>query len=97
VCYIFRCPLINKCYKVNYGGTAEACGIVAGAAALVLEQFPLYTPEEVKQHLVNKATDGAISWLAPSRIRPGTPNRMLYIGSDESMGKLHYYINNLIN
>ena len=34
--------------------------MVAGAEALVLEKYPYYTPAEVKQHLINQATDGAI-------------------------------------
>ena len=80
LCKICRCFRPRKCYLTRSGDTKEACGIVAGAAALVLERFPHYTPEEVKQYLVNKATDGAINmeWLLP-RI---TPNKLLYVGNN---------------
>jgi len=79
----------KKCYEERFGDTKEACGIVAGAAALVLERFPHYSPEEVKQHLVNEATDGVIKLhqLLP-RIRAKTPNKLLYIGDNGCKGKL---------
>jgi len=79
-----RC-LFRKCYKQRFGDTTEACGIVAGAAALVLERFPCYTPEEIKQHLVDEATDGVINMgqLLPAK----TPNKLLYIGSDGCKSK----------
>ena len=82
----FKLP--NNCYKTRYGDTKEACGIAAGAAALVLEKLPNYTPKQVK--LVNEATDGAINMLQlfPKR-RAETPNKLLYIGSDDKcVGKL---------
>ena len=89
----------KKCYEERYGDTKEACGIVAGAAALVLEQFPRYTPEEVKQHLANKATDGAINmeWLLP-RMKAKTPNKLLYIGKDDGcIGKLTTTLSHVVH
>ena len=84
----------KKCYEERFGDTKEACGIVAGAAALVLERFPRYSPEKVKQYLVSEATDGAINMyqLLP-RIRAKTPNKLLYFGNDGCMGKLNVKIN----
>ena len=81
----------KKCYEERFGDTKEACGIVAGAAALVLERFPRYSPEKVKQYLVSEATDGVINMyqLLP-RIRAKTPNKLLYIGNDGCKGKLNF-------
>jgi len=41
-------------------GTLASCGIVAGAAALVLEKFPQYTPQQVKEYLINQSTLGIV-------------------------------------
>ena len=63
-------------------GTAEACSIVAGAAALVLEEHPDYTPAQVKQFLIDNATDGAINMDALTFMQgdKGT-NKLLYVGN----------------
>ena len=63
-------------------GTAQACAIVTGAAALVLEKYPHYTPAEVKQHLINSATDGVINMESLRFIEGdrGT-NKLLYVGN----------------
>ena len=63
-------------------GTAQSCSIVAGAAALVLERHPDYTPAEVKQYLIDNATDGVINMDALSLLQgdKGT-NKLLYIGN----------------
>jgi len=37
-----------------------SCGIVAGAAALVLEKFPHYTPQPVEEYLVNQSPLGIV-------------------------------------
>ena len=56
--------------------------MVAGAAALVLEKYPRYTPAEVKQYLIDMATDGAIKSI------PGNQgankliiNKLLFVGN----------------
>ena len=55
-------------------GTSMATPHVAGAAALVLAQNPAFTPQQVRDSLVNNATTGVIS-------NPGTgsPNRLLFV------------------
>ena len=52
--------------------------MVAGAAALVLEKHPRYSPAEVKQYLIDKATDGVINMDSVSGDRGA--NKLLYIG-----------------
>jgi subtilisin family serine protease len=54
-------------------GTSMASPQVAGAAALVLDAFPAYTPAQVRKYLVDRATTGRIS------DRRGAPNRLLYV------------------
>ena len=54
-------------------GTSMASPQVAGAAALVLDAFPSYTPAQVRRYLVDRATTGRV------RDRKGAPNRLLFI------------------
>jgi subtilisin family serine protease len=56
-------------------GTSMATPHVAGAAALTLSANPAWTPQQVRDHLVNNATTGAIS-----NVGTGTPNRLLFVG-----------------
>ena len=63
-------------------GTAHACAIVTGAAALVLEKYPHYTPAEVKQYLIDEATNDAINMNALRfRERNKSTNKLLYVGN----------------
>ena len=63
-------------------GTAQACAIVTGAAALVLEKYPHYTPAEVKQHLIDQATNDAINMRSLRfRERKKSTNKLLYVGT----------------
>ncbi|WP_368050636.1 S8 family serine peptidase [Micromonospora sp. C28SCA-DRY-2] len=56
-------------------GTSMATPHVVGAAALVLAASPTYTPRQVRDKLVNEATDGVIT--DPGN---GSPNKLLYTG-----------------
>jgi subtilisin family serine protease len=55
-------------------GTSMATPHVTGAAALVLAQNTSYTPQQVRDYLVNNATNGVVT-------NPGTgsPNKLLYV------------------
>ncbi|KXK61806.1 peptidase S8/S53 subtilisin kexin sedolisin [Micromonospora rosaria] len=55
-------------------GTSMATPHVVGAAALVASVNPSWTPQQVRDYLVNNATDGVIP-------NPGTgsPNKLLYV------------------
>lgn len=57
-------------------GTSMATPHTTGAAALVLAANPSYTPQQVRDALVNNATIGVVT-------NPGTgsPNRLLYVGT----------------
>ncbi|WDZ86968.1 S8 family peptidase [Micromonospora cathayae] len=57
-------------------GTSMASPHVAGAAALALAANPSYTPQQVRDKLVNDATSNVVT-------NPGTgsPNKLLYVGN----------------
>jgi hypothetical protein len=54
-------------------GTSSATPLVAGVAALILEENPAYTPEEVRAKLLERAVYNALT-----NLRPGDPNILLY-------------------
>ena len=66
--------LTNDTATNTISGTSMATPHVTGAAALVLKQYPTYTPQQVRDYLVNNATNGAIS-------NPGnlSPNKLLFV------------------
>jgi subtilisin family serine protease len=55
-------------------GTSMATPHVAGAAALVASANPSWTPQQVRDFLVNNATNGVV-------VNPGTgsPNKLLFV------------------
>jgi subtilisin family serine protease len=55
-------------------GTSMASPHVAGAAALVLNRNPSYTPAQVRDSLVNDATSNVVT--SPGT---GSPNKLLYV------------------
>jgi subtilisin family serine protease len=56
-------------------GTSMASPHVAGAAALVLANNPAFTPAQVRDSLVGKATANVVT-----NAGSGSPNRLLYVG-----------------
>jgi subtilisin family serine protease len=58
----------------TWDGTSMATPHVTGAAALLLEQNPSYTPQQVRDYLVGNSTTNAIG-----NVGTGTPNRPLYV------------------
>ena len=67
-------------YSRTLSSTSSSCGIVAGAAALVLEKFPHYTPQQVKEYLIDQSTPGVVQ-TSSTRYRV-KPNRLLYVGKE---------------
>jgi subtilisin family serine protease len=56
-----------------YSGTSMAAPHVAGAAALVLDAHPSFTPAQVRDFLVAEATTGKVT------DRHGSPDRLLFV------------------
>lgn len=57
------------------GATSWATPYVSGAVALYLQRHPLAGPANVRRWLVRTSTKGALTG-----VKPGTPNRLLYVG-----------------
>jgi subtilisin family serine protease len=57
----------------KFSGTSMAAPHVAGAAALILDAHPSYTPAQVQAKLIANATKGKVT------DRAGTPNRLLFV------------------
>ncbi|HEX6967428.1 MAG TPA: S8 family peptidase [Micromonosporaceae bacterium] len=55
-------------------GTSMASPHAAGAAALVLSANPSWSPQQVRDYLVNNATDGVVT-----NPGSGSPNKLLYV------------------
>lgn len=56
-------------------GTSMAAPHVAGAAAMGLAFRPNFTPQQIRDGLVNRATNGVV--ISPGA---GSPNKLLYVG-----------------
>ena len=64
-------------------GTSMATPLVSGAAALLLQEHPSFTPAEVKAKLLEMSTKLVIDFtqLADRKLALETPNRLLYVVS----------------
>ncbi|MDG4791005.1 S8 family serine peptidase [Micromonospora sp. WMMD1102] len=58
-------------------GTSMASPHVAGAAAMVLSANPTWSPQQVRDYLVNNSTPNVVS-----NVGTNTPNRLLYVVND---------------
>ena len=70
-----RCAVVNNSSYTYASGTSMAVPVVAGVAALYLEQASTASPPEVKAALTEAATSGVID---PTNFQQGTPNRLIF-------------------
>ena len=69
---------------VSKTGTSMAAPLVSGAVALILEENPKLSPDEVKEKLLSAATKDVIDFSSFSTTpKKTTPNLLLYVGSSE--------------
>lgn len=66
----------------SISGTSMASPHVAGAAALLLEQFPSASPQKIEELMLRAATTGTIS-----NVGSGSPNLMLFTRFDFEGGE----------
>jgi subtilisin family serine protease len=64
-------------------GTSMASPMVAGAAALILDEHPGYSPGTVRSVLVKQATTGRVADRGPK-----SPNRLLYVAPPPAAAKI---------
>jgi len=63
-----------------------ACPTVAGVVATLLQRFPRYTPQQIKEQLIYESTKNAVNLKTfqgnnlPSVIASTTPNKFAYTG-----------------
>ncbi|GAB4817850.1 hypothetical protein N2152v2_004896 [Parachlorella kessleri] len=75
-----RCQVVDNMSYTYASGTSMAVPHVAGVAAIYLSSNPDATPQQVSDIITNTAT---INKVTQSRLKPGTPNRLLYSGLNQ--------------
>ncbi|MEV0568657.1 S8 family serine peptidase, partial [Dactylosporangium sp. NPDC050588] len=79
---IWSASIAPGTYAESLWGTSMAAPHVAGAAALILQTHPNYTPSQVRQALIQSATNGAMDMYGgygPGPAWNSTANRLLYV------------------
>ena len=73
----------NDC-EVTRSGTSMSTPLVSGAVALLLQENPSFTPQQVKDKLLEMSTKSVINFtqLADRALAQNTPNRLLYVASE---------------
>lgn len=80
--------------KLVLSGTSMASPIVAGMAALFLDQG--HKPDEIKKLITKRATKGVFKRRAIA-VRPRTPNRVLFNGIQKDDDEFNYAVYPLID
>ncbi|XP_070566450.1 extracellular serine proteinase-like [Ptychodera flava] len=71
----------DDCYS-ELSGTSQAAPHVVGAAAIMLQKHPTYTPAEVRSTLIQLASQDKLDFgRIPDVAKPLTPNKLLYMPS----------------
>jgi subtilisin family serine protease len=69
-------------------GTSMATPIVSGVIAVMLQQSPLLTPQEITQAIIARSTKNVLDFVTlPSHARSNTPNRLVYLDNTAILGQ----------
>jgi subtilisin family serine protease len=76
---ITSCGVSSDTAAAVLSGTSMACPHVSGQLAVILSQYPSFSPAEAIQHLIDISQTGLIQ-----NVGTGSPNRLLYNQCDEN-------------